>query len=303
MTSSALLREPLRRARRITHTPRASFSPRLASEAIFRTSRTPSIQEFQKTVLAYWKKNGRHGLAWRRTKDPYRILVSEVMLQQTQVVRVKGKYQEFLKAFPNVRVLAKAPLAEVLRTWSGLGYNRRAKFLHDAAKVIVKEHGGHVPRDVAALRALPGVGDYTAKAVRVFAFNKSEVLIETNIRTVFLHYFHIWKRRKVSDKELLPYMGARAKNQDPRTWHWALMDYGAQLKSSGVRVNARSKHYTKQSKFEGSLRQVRGAILKALARNGSVEDVRDRYADRFEQAFESLTKDGFIPIKGDSIVV
>ncbi len=137
----------------------------------------------------YWKQNGRHELAWRKTTDSYRILVSEVMLQQTQVPRVIEKYEEFLKKFPYVRTLAKAPLAEVLKVWSGLGYNRRGKYLHDAAKEIVGKYGGRVPRDAAALRALPGIGDYTASAMRVFAFNEPDVLIETNIRAAFIHNF------------------------------------------------------------------------------------------------------------------
>ncbi len=204
------------------------------------------------------------------------------------------KYREFLKAFPNVRALAKAPLADVLKVWSGMGYNRRAKYLHDVAQVIVGKYEGHVPRDYASLRALPGVGDYTAKAVRVFAFNEPETLIETNIRTVYIHRFHIWNRGKIFDKDLLPYMVAAAEAQNPREWHWALMDYGAHLKRSGVRVNVRSTHYTKQSKFEGSLRQVRGAILKALAQNMPINDLRGRYSDRFDEALASLALDGLI---------
>jgi A/G-specific adenine glycosylase len=221
------------------------------------------IVAFRHTVWKFWEENGRHELAWRRTKDPYRILISEVMLQQTQVSRVIEKYKEFLKAFPNIRALAEAPLSDVLKVWSGLGYNRRAKYLHDAAREVVGKYGGKVPRDFAALRALSGVGDYTASAVRVFAFNEPDILIETNIRTAFIH--HLFPNVKtVSDKKISTLLSKVGEGEDPRKWCWALMDYGAYLKRSGVRNNSRSAHYTKQSKFEGSLRQVRGTILREL---------------------------------------
>ena len=218
------------------------------------------------------------------------------MLQQTQVSRVEGKYREFLKEFPNVRALAKAPLAEVLKVWSGLGYNRRAKFLHDAAKEVVLKHAGNMPRDIDALLALPGVGEYTAKAVRVFAFNEPEILIETNIRTVFFLHFYssVLQKTRIRDEQIVPLARATAKKQDPRLWHSALMDYGAHLKASGVRINARSKHYAKQSKFEGSLRQVRGAILKAFAKELPLVEVRTKYKSRFEAALNSLIRDGLI---------
>ena len=262
---------------------------------------TPArMKDFRSTVWKYWKEHGRHDLPWRLTHDPYRILVSEVMLQQTQVSRVEGKYREFLRRFPTVHVLAKAPLADVLRVWSGLGYNRRAKFLHNAAKEIVERYSGKVPREYASLQTLPGVGDYTAKAVRVFAWNEPEVLIETNIRTACIHHFYsnILQNIRISDKEIVPYMEQAAKGNPPdggpREWNWALMDYGAHLKASGVRVNARSAHYTKQSKFEGSLRQVRGAILKALAHKTPMNDEQNRYPDWFNKALVSLARDGLI---------
>ena len=224
---------------------------------------------FRRDVWQYWKKHGRHGLPWRKTRNPYRILVSEVMLQQTQAPRAVEKYKEFLKAFPTIHALAKASLTRVLKVWSGLGYNRRAKYLHDAMRIIVARHGGRVPNDAAALRTLPGIGPYTASAVRVFAFNELDTLIETNVRTAFIHYFWVFHESNgrgghgtVDDAEILPIAKRVAKGQDPKKWHWALMDYGAYLKRSGVRINARSAHYMKQSKFEGSLRQLRGAILR-----------------------------------------
>lgn len=265
------------------------------------------IAKFRRVVWNYWKRHGRHDLPWRRTKNPYRILFSEVMLQQTQVPRVSEKYEEFLKAFPSVRALAKVPLSDVLKVWSGMGYNRRAKFLRDAAKVIVGKHGGKVPRDFAALRALPGVGSYTASAVRVFAFNEPDVLIETNIRAAFIHRFFrkgVYETpfAKVSDTEILPIARKAAEGQDPKKWHWALMDYGAHIKKLYGNPTRRSAHYTRQSKFEGSLRQLRGAILRALS-NGprSEQQLNDgftkpviRNKKLLAKALEGLARDGLI---------
>ena len=221
------------------------------------------IEAFRRTVWNYWKKNGRHDLPWRKTTDPYKILVSEVMLQQTQVPRVIEKYKSFIKKFPTVRALAKASLSEVLKEWNGLGYNRRGKYLHDAAGAIVKKYKGIVPKDVTKLRELPGMGPYTSSAVRVFAFDLPDILIETNIRAVYIHHF-FKNKRSVRDIDLIPIATKASDEQDPHKWHSALMDYGAHLKRSGVRNNSQSKHYTKQSKFEGSLRQLRGAILREL---------------------------------------
>ena len=145
-------------------------------------------REFVARVWEYYKAHGRHDLPWRKTTDPYKILVSELMLQQTQVDRVLLKYKAFLKLFPTARRLAAAPLGDVLRAWQGLGYNRRAKFLHQAAQYVTNELKGRWPKDEAGLLALPGVGPYTARAVLAFAYNEPVVLIETNVRQVFLHH-------------------------------------------------------------------------------------------------------------------
>lgn len=200
---------------------------------------------------------------WRKTVDPYRILVSEIMLQQTQTERVVPKYRAFLKAFPTVRALAAAPLAAVLRAWSGLGYNRRAKMLHAAARAIVAEHGGAVPKTFAELHALPGVGPYTAGAVLAFAHNIPHPIIETNIRTVYLHHFFKGKHG-VTDAEILALVDATLDRTNPRRFYTALMDYGATLKRSMGNLNVRSKSYTKQSAFKGSARQLRGVLIRAL---------------------------------------
>lgn len=243
---------------------------------------------FRRVVLEHWKEKGRHGLPWRKTTDPYKILVSEIMLQQTQVSRVEEKYKEFLKKFPNVRVLAKASLAQVLKIWSGLGYNRRGKFLHDAARAVVEKYKGTMPRSYEELIKLPGVGDYTARAVRVFAFNEPDVLMETNIRTALIHHFG-GSVRMLSDRALCVHAEKAAEGQDSRKWHSALMDYGAYLKKSGVRNNARSAHYVKQSKFEGSLRQVRGEILRNIQSGKHLKQTNE-----YQMALASLAKDGLV---------
>ncbi|MSR76528.1 MAG: A/G-specific adenine glycosylase, partial [Candidatus Ryanbacteria bacterium] len=213
-----------------------------------------------KLVLGWYRKHGRHNLPWRSTHDPYRILVSEIMLQQTQVDRVCAKYKEFLAAFPTVGALAKAPPRKVLQVWKGLGYNRRALNLQRAAQSIVRDHGGKVPRTADALESLPGIGPYTARAVRVFAWNEREAVIETNIRRIYIHYFFADKD-EISDKQLLPIIEKTMLRQNPREWYWALMDYGAGALKGVENPNRRSKHYVRQSKFEGSQRYARAKLL------------------------------------------
>ncbi|MDO8518077.1 MAG: A/G-specific adenine glycosylase [bacterium] len=237
--------------------------------------------ELLRHIKQFYKKERRGHLPWRNLpagrqgqKDPYKILVSEIMLQQTQVDRVIPFYIKFIKAFPTTKILAQVPLSKVLKQWQGLGYNRRAKFLHQAAKILVRE--GFIGQK------LPGVGPYTAGAIGAFAFNKPEIFIETNIRTVFLHWLDISghspaRRRlatgKVADIELLPLVAEALKKSkmQPRDFYAALMDYGAHLKAQGIKLNFCSKHYTKQSKFEGSVRQLRGQIIKLLLQKPHTE--------------------------------
>ncbi|TSA43958.1 A/G-specific adenine glycosylase, partial [bacterium] len=218
-------------------------------------------------------KYGRHDLPWRKTHDVYKVLVSEVMLQQTQVDRVIPFYTNFIKQFPTAKKLAVAPLSEVLKAWQGLGYNRRAKMLHSAAKKLIaipdlSYRTNLVFDTVKKLEELSGVGPYTARAVAAFAYNQNVIVIETNIRTVVIHHFFS-KKKKVSDTEIEKVLRraapdvASAKSGE---WYSALMDYGAHLKRSGISHNAKSKTYTKQSKFSGSLREARGAILREYTR-------------------------------------
>ncbi len=251
-------------------------------------------------VQAYYAQQGRRTLPWRRTKNAYRILVSEVMLQQTQVDRVIPKYNEFLKKFPSVRALADAPFKEVVGAWQGLGYNRRALFLHKASTYFLLEHNGVIPQSRDELECAPGIGPYTAGAVRAFAFNAPEVFIETNIRTAFIHFFFATEE-SVSDAQLMPliaYCVAHVPN--PREWYWALMDYGSYLKKTGVNPSRKSAHYVVQKKFKGSVRELRGKILKVLLHASEPLTVRKLEVrahisdDRIEAVLTALCAEGLL---------
>lgn len=242
------------------------------------------IFAFQTFILRYYQKHGRHELPWRQTDDPYCILVSELMLQQTQVTRVLPKYQAFLAVFPTIPSLALAPLSQVLSLWQGLGYNRRAKFLWELAGQLVSETQQQLissqkitkdsknpvcfPKTEVQLQQLPGIGPYTASAIMTFAYNQPTIVIETNIRTVFLYHFFP-EQSKVSDSQLLPLISQTLHTQNPKEWYWALMDYGAHLKKILPNPSRKSKHHTKQSIFKGSLRQVRGEIIRLLVQQQS----------------------------------
>lgn len=225
---------------------------------------------FKKTIWDYYKKNGRHDLLWRKTRDPYKILISEVMLQQTQVTRVIEKYKSFLKKFPTVKALAEAPLKDVLLEWQGLGYNRRAKYLKLCAEKVMSEYNGKFPKTLKELVALPGIGPATAGDILAFAYNIPVPVIETNIRSVFIHFFFPKVGpRGIADRELLPIIEKTlptfpyVQHRGVRGWYWALFDYGAHLKQTR-NPNTQSKHYVKQSPFKGSNREKRSHILKLI---------------------------------------
>lgn len=259
------------------------------------------IQQFKKLVWDYYRKHGRADLPWRRTTDPYSIVVSEIMLQQTQVPRVIEKYHVFLDTFPTVELLARAPLSKVLTLWSGLGYNRRARFLHDCAKAVVARYSGVFPKTKEELDTLPGIGPYTRSAVLAFAYNIPTECIETNIRSVFLHHFFSRTKRAVSDKELLVLVKDTLDTQHPREWYWALMDYGSFLKQQGNVVHRKSAQYKKQSAFKGSRREVRGAILKLLAdkKKSALSQLQKLYDTALiDQALKGLIAEGFVIKKG-----
>lgn len=265
---------------------------------------TRKISQFQKKIWSYYKANARL-FPWRKTRDPYKILVSEIMLQQTQTARVVPKYEAFIRRFPTVWVLAGATRTDVLSLWSGLGYNRRALYLYEAAKEIVKKYKGVVPTEKSLLVSLPGIGSYTAGAVLVFSKNVPDIFIETNIRTVYLHEFFSHTKKKVTDKKLLEYIKCTLPKKNIREWYWALMDYGVYLKGRGKR-NKQSAHYAKQSTFKGSLRALRGRIIRKLLTSAStsaeLKKIATEYTkDEFQKVLTDLEKEGFIVRVGTTI--
>lgn len=254
-------------------------------------------RQFITTVLTHYKQNGRHTLPWRKTKNPYYIAVSEVMLQQTQVPRVIEKYNLFITTFPTLQSLAKAPLSTVLSIWVGLGYNRRAKFLKQMAEEVVSKHKGVFPKSVLELESLSGIGPYTARAIATFAFNQPHVFIETNIRTVYFHHFLPNATQKISDSTLLPLIEKTLYAENPRLWYWALMDYGSHLKALGIRNTAKSAHYSKQKPFVRSVRLVRGAIIKSLVGGKKTKQALflvSENKEQFEKALLGLTQEMLI---------
>jgi A/G-specific adenine glycosylase len=251
---------------------------------------------FQKKIYDYYRHEKRI-LPWRKTKDPYRILVSEVMLQQTTSNRVIPKYTEFLIKFSDVAALFKAPVKDVLTVWQGLGYNRRALLLKKTAEAIVKDNKGKFPKTYDELVKLPGIGPYTANAIMAFAYNVPVVMIETNIRTVFIHLLFP-DSKKVTDKVLMTYIERYNDIDNPREWYNALMDYGAMLKKSIPNPSRKSSHYTKQSTFEGSDRQVRGAIIKAYIQNNKLTKrtlfkLLPYTNEAIESQYKKLEEEGF----------
>lgn len=217
---------------------------------------------FQKIVYAHYDNN-RRDLPWRSTRDPYVVMVSELMLQQTQVDRVIPKYLSFLRRFPTAQSLAHARLADVLSEWQGLGYNRRALYLKRTCELVEKDFAGDMSRALRSEIKLPGIGPYTRGAIRTFTWNEPHVFIETNIRSVYIHHFFP-KKRKVPDSAILHVIDETLYRNNPRKWYWALMDYGSHLKRTVANPSRKSKHHIKQSKFEGSNRELRSQILKAV---------------------------------------
>ena len=258
--------------------------------------------EFQELI---WEK-GRElyrDMPWRQDTNPYYVLVSEIMLQQTQVDRVRVKFHEFMALFPDINALSSASLAAVLTSWSGLGYNRRAKFLHEAARMIVDEFGGTFPDTKQELVKLPGVGVNTAGAILTYSFNQPVVFIETNIRTVYFHHFY-QDQQMISDKELAAVVADTIDREHPREWYWALMDYGSYLKKNGIGLLDKSTHYKKQTPLKGSVREVRGLILKALTvRDMEMSELQRAMPDdeRFDVALQGLTKDGLVTRSGQRL--
>ena len=257
------------------------------------------LDDFRERVLARGRELYRD-LPWRRTRDPYAVWISEVMLQQTQVSRVDGRWQHWLERFPTVDALAAASSADVLEEWQGMGYNRRALALLAAAQAV-SAAGGMLPSDVASLVALPGIGPATAAGIRAFAFDLPAVYLETNVRTVLLHELYP-QAEGVPDKELVPVLErvcpttADDPTRDPRTWYYALLDYGAWLKRTVPNPSRRSATHTRQSRFEGSHRQKRAELVRLLLahREGAtVATLAEELSSVEEKAGRLKVDDGF----------
>ena len=263
--------------------------------------------KFRKIVWAQYKKSGRHNLPWRKTTNPYRILVSEVMLQQTQVDRVIPFFNAFIKKFGTPQKLAAAPLSEVLKSWQGLGYNRRAKMLREAARELAERK----VRTVAEWESLPGVGSYTARAVAAFAYNDDVVFVETNIRTAIIHHFFNENTTiygSVSDSQIEEILRNVLPSGRSREWYGALMDYGAHLKRSGISYNVRSSAYLPQKKFAGSGREARGAIVRRLVKGGATlaqlsSLLGDARKPQIAEALRALCAEGLAIKKGNRYVL
>jgi A/G-specific adenine glycosylase len=261
---------------------------------------------FIQKIWDFYHEHGR-SFEWRNDITPYRIVVSEIMLQQTQTSRVREKFPQFLSVFPDFYSLSQATLLEVLQQWQGLGYNRRGKFLHEIAKKVVIEFGGTLPQDPIVLETFPGIGKNTAGSVCAFAFNLPVPFIETNIRRVYIHEF-FQDSLEVHDKELMPLIEQTMSKENPREWYYALMDYGAYLKTQIPNPNRKSKHYTIQSKFEGSNRQVRSTILAFLLKEKSatIEVISKLFPateTRVFQNLQALQAEGFIVFDGLEVKV
>lgn len=263
-----------------------------------------TMKKFRAYVLAYHKKHGR-ALLWRENTDPYWVVVSEIMLQQTQVPRALIKFPEFIAKFPNFKTLAAATTPEVLSVWQGLGYNRRALYLKRTAEIIVAHHGGVLPRDIEILKRFPGIGPNTAASILAFAYNIPHPFIETNVRTVFLHHFFS-DEENISDAQLVPFITEALDRRNTRRWHWALMDYGTYLKKTFGNAGRRSRHYTKQPKFQGSLRQLRGHMVRLLLEHEKITAKKilklsaGRTQEDVETALGQLVGEGFVTKTGQA---
>ena len=255
------------------------------------------ISLFQRAIWQHYHEHGRH-FPWRDTHNPYHILVSETMLQQTQTSRVEKKYSEFVATFPGFYALAGAPLRDVLRVWQGLGYNRRALALQRTAQQVVVDFAGQLPSDPEVLQRFPGIGPYTAAAIAAIAFNTPTVFVETNIRTAFLHYF-FEKPEKITDRDIIPLVKATLVKENPREWYYALFDYGAMLKRKRNATAGITQRRT--TAFRGSNREMRGRILRLVLTRESIAEqelagLLNENNGRVRKIITQMQEEGFIDI-------
>jgi A/G-specific adenine glycosylase len=273
---------------------RLQYQSLLGTNTKFYPLTKKNIKKFQNQIYFHYHQNKR-SFPWRNTTNPYHILISEYMLQQTQTSRVIKKYQKFIQRFPDFSSLVNAQTTQVLRYWSGLGYNRRALYLKNCAKIIHQKYHDHIPNSEKTLQKIPGIGPYTAAALMTFIYNKPVVLIETNIRSVYIHFF-FHNRNDIDDKDLHPYIKKTIDTNNPREWYYALMDYGAMLKKQFPNPSRKSRHYYRQTTFEGSQRQIRGKIIKYLLTETQVSEsqlctVLKISAKEIEPILKQLIKD------------
>ena len=283
------------------------------------------IDSFIRTVATYYRTHKR-SMPWRDDVSPYHIVVSEIMLQQTQVNRVSERFPLFIAQFPNWQALARASTTDVLRQWSGLGYNRRALYLKRIADEITSQgtKTGTLPRTIPELCTLPGIGPNTAGAICAYAFNDPHPFIETNIRSVYIHHFFprientslTPPHTQVHDSDLLPLITTTLKRalttsyfkHDARQWYWALMDYGSFLKKSVPNPSRASIHHVRQTPFKGSNRELRSLILKLVLHTPASETDIVKHCSSYppEQvcdAIHALVAEGFIRKKGVKYIV
>lgn len=264
------------------------------------------LASFRDFIWTFYEHEGRK-FEWRNVENPYYVMVSEIMLQQTQTYRVEPKYRAFIEVFPDLESLANASLRDVLGMWQGLGYNRRGKFLHQAAQRVIQEFKGNIPQDPNQLVTLPGIGKNTAGSISAFAFNKPTIFIETNIRTVFIHSF-FKDQNAVHDNLILPLVEQTVDKENPREWYYALMDYGVHLKKMLPNPSRRSKHHAVQSKFEGSDRQIRGVIIRALvqrpflSKQELLEEINDEI-ERVQKIIAQLEQEQLIERNNDMLSI
>ena len=264
------------------------------------------INAFQKIIYSYYKQYGRD-FPFRNDINPYNVLVSEIMLQQTQTGRVTEKFLQFKNKFPDFHALSIAQLEQVLQAWQGLGYNRRAIALKNIAELVINDFDGVLPDSVEQLKKFPQIGHNTASSIVAFAFNKPVYFIETNIRRVFI-YFFFPRKKKVDDKEILPLVKKTLDASNPRKWYYALMDYGVMLKKTHPELNKRSAHYKKHAPFKGSNRQIRGKILKQLLKISETTETElsqmlNISLNKVKSILDQLQKEGFISIDGPKITI
>jgi len=264
------------------------------------------IKLFQNIIYDYYERNRRE-FPFRKNLNPYRVLVSEIMLQQTQTNRVSEKYIEFINKFPDFQVLSESTLDDVLKIWQGLGYNRRAIALKKISEIVMKEYKGELPDSVEILKSFPQIGHNTASSIVTFAFNQPSIFIETNIRRIYIYFFFPGKDG-IKDTQILPFVEQTMDIGNPREWYYALMDYGVMLKKTHPELNKRSAHYKKQKSFKGSNRQIRGKILKFLIEeNGLLKsEICSKLkleANKLDKILNQLMKEGFIKKEKNKITL